>query len=110
MFHPPAGIGARSVLAAWLAMVDDATLPAFDRCADKVRRAVPEIEATLDHQINSARAEANDTTVRMVTRRGYGYHSAESLIAIAMLKRSGLCPALPGRPLRPIHPRTTRTA
>jgi alcohol dehydrogenase class IV len=46
VFHPPAGVGARSVLAAWLAMVDEAGLPAFDRVADKVRRAPPEIHAT----------------------------------------------------------------
>ena len=39
VFHPPAGVGARSVLAAWLAMVDQARLPAFDRVAGKVRRA-----------------------------------------------------------------------
>ena len=42
VFHPPAGVGARSVLAAWLAMVDEARLPAFDRVASKVRRALPE--------------------------------------------------------------------
>ena len=47
--------------------------------------------------MNSARAEANNTTVRMLTRRGFGYHSPEALIAITMLKRSGLCPELPGR-------------
>ncbi len=110
VFHPPAGMGARSVLAAWLQMADEAGLPAFHRCADKVRRALPEIEATLEHHINSARAEANNTTVRMLTRRGYGYHSAESLIAITMLKRSGLCPDLPGRPPRPTHTQTAQAA
>ena len=104
------GVGARSVLAAWLAMVDEARLPAFDRVAGKVRRALPEIHATLDHHMNSARAEANNTTVRMLTRRGYGYHSAESLIAITMLKRSGLCPDLPGRPPRPTHTQTAQAA
>ena len=98
------------MLAAWLVMVDDAGLPAFHRCADKVRRALPEIQATLDHQMNSARAEANNTTVRMFTRRGFGYHSAESLIAITMLKRSGLCPDLPGRLPRPTNPQTAQAA
>lgn len=110
VFHPPAGVGARSVLAAWLAMVDEARLPAFDRVASKARRALPEIHATLDHHMSSARAEANNTTVRMLTRRGFGYHSADSLIAITMLKRSGLCPDLPGRSPRPAHPPTTQAA
>ena len=97
VFHPPAGVGARSVLAAWLAMVDEARLPAFDRVASKVRRALPEIHATLDHHMSSARAEANNTTVRMLTRRGFGYHSQEAVIALAMLTLGGLCPSLPGR-------------
>ena len=47
---------------------------AFDVVADKIRRALPEIRATLDHHMNSARAEANNTTVRMLTRRGFGNH------------------------------------
>lgn len=110
VFHPPAGVGARSVLAAWLAMVDEARLPAFDRVADRVRRALPEIHATLDHQINSARAEANNTTVRMLTRRGFGYHSPEALIAITMLKRSGLCPDLPDRSPRHTSPQAAQAA
>ena len=110
VFHPPAGAGGRSVLAAWLSMVDEAGLPAFDVVADKVRRALPEIRATLDHHMNSARAEANNTTVRMLTRRGFGYHSAEALIAITMLKRSGLCPDLPGRSPRHTSPQTAQAA
>ena len=110
VFNPPAGAGGRSVLAAWLSMVDEAGLPAFDIVADKVRRALPEIRATLDHHMNSARAEANNTTVRMLTRRGFGYHSADALIAITMLKRSGLCPDLPGRPSRHASPQIAQAA
>jgi transposase len=108
VFNPPAGIGARSLLAGWLSMADAAGLPAFDAVAAKVRRALPEIRNTLDHHMSSARAEANNTTVRMLTRRGFGYHSAEALIAITMLKRSGLCPDLPGR--RPRHASPSQTA
>jgi transposase len=108
VFNPPAGIGGRGVLGAWLNMADAAALPAFDAVAAKVRRALPEIRNTLDRHVSSARAEANNTTVRMLTRRGFGYHSAEALIAITMLKRSGLCPDLPGR--RPQHPSPPRTA
>ena len=47
--------------------------------------------------------EANNTTVRMLTRRGFGYHSADALIAITMLKRSGLR-RRPPRPLTPTGP------
>jgi transposase len=38
------------------------------------------------------------THLRLLTRRAYGYHSPDSLIAMADLTRGGLCPPLPGRP------------
>jgi len=37
-----------------------------------------------------------NTTLRLLCRRAYGFHSAEALIALAMLKLGGLCPPLPG--------------
>ena len=104
MFHPPAGAGGRSVLAAWLGHGRRGRAARFRRRRRQGPPGPPEIRATLDHHMNSARAEANNTTVRMLTRRGFGYHSAEALIAITMLKRSGLCPtfpvAHPGTPAR----------
>jgi transposase len=30
-------------------------------------------------------------------RRGFGYHTEEAVIALAMLSLGGLCPPLPGR-------------
>ena len=35
--------------------------------------------------------------MRLICRRAYGFHSAEALIALAMLTVGGLRPALPGR-------------
>ena len=32
-----------------------------------------------------------------ITRRGFGYHSQEAVIALAMLSLSDLCPPLPTR-------------
>jgi hypothetical protein len=42
-------------------------------------------------------SEATNTHLRLLTRRAYGYHSPDALIAMADLTRGGLCPALPGR-------------
>lgn len=47
--------------------------------------------------MSNARVEATNTHLRVLTRRAYGFHSADALIAMAMLTRGGLCPALPGR-------------
>ncbi len=51
----------------------------------------------VEHGLSNARSEATNTHLRLLTRRAYGYHSPEALIAMADLTGGGLCPALPGR-------------
>ena len=51
----------------------------------------------VEHGLSNARSEATNTHLRLLTRRAYGYHSPEALIAMADLTRGGLCPPLPGR-------------
>lgn len=87
----------KKLLAGWFSWVADAGLAAFGKVAASIKRILPAVHAALDIDVNNARLEASNTTLRMITRRGFGYHSADSLIAMAMLKRSGLCPPLPGR-------------
>lgn len=87
----------KKLLAGWFSWVADAGLAAFEKVAASITRILPAVHAALDIDVNNARLEASNTTLRMITRRGFGYHSADSLIAMAMLKRSGLCPPLPGR-------------
>jgi transposase len=36
-----------------------------------------------------------NTQLRLITRRAYGFRTAEALIALAMLSLAGLCPPLP---------------
>ena len=43
------------------------------------------------------RVESLNTKLRLITRRAFGFHSPEALIAFAMLAHGGLCPPLPGR-------------
>ncbi|MDH3047631.1 hypothetical protein QEN45_19815 [Gordonia alkanivorans] len=39
--------------------------------------------------------EATNTHLRALTKRAYGFHSPEALIAMSTLMRGGACPALP---------------
>ncbi len=55
------------------------------------------IVAGIRHGLSSARVEAVITQIRLIARRAFGFHSAEALISLAMLKLGGLCPPLPGR-------------
>lgn len=88
----------RVLLAGWLAWARRSRLPEFVALAKTITRYLPLIHNTLDHAIGNALSEATNTHLRLLTRRAYGYHSPEALIAMAELTRGGLCPPLPGRP------------
>jgi transposase len=87
----------RLLLAAWLRWAARSRLAPFVKLVKTIRRHLSEIHNMLDCGLSNARIEANNTHLRVLTRQGYGYRSADALIAIAMLKRGGLCPPLPGR-------------
>jgi len=87
----------RRLLAGWLAWAKRSRLPPFVKLAATVERYKPLIFNTLDHGLSNARSEATNVHLRTLTRRAYGFHSPEALIAMAMLTRGGCCPPLPGR-------------
>ena len=88
----------RLLLAGWLAWARRSRIPAFTKLAATVDRYRQLIFNTLDDGgVSNARTEATNTHLRVLTRRSYGFHSPEALIAMAMLTRGGLCPNLPGR-------------
>ena len=92
------GAQGKRLLAGWLSWAARSRLPAFVALAKTIKRFLPLIYNTLEHGVSNALSEATNTHLRLLTRRAYGYHSAEALIAIATLTRGGLCPPLPGRP------------
>ena len=57
----------------------------------------PGIVAAIEHDLSNARVEATNTTIRLITRRAFGFHTPQALIALAKLRLSGLCPPLPER-------------
>ena len=87
----------RQLLAGWLSWARRSRLPEFIDLAGTISRFLPLIHHSLDHGLSNARCEATNTHLRLLTRRAYGYHSPEALIAMAGLTRGGLCPPLPGR-------------
>jgi transposase len=42
-------------------------------------------------------AESMNTKIRLIIRRGFGFHDAKAIIALAMLSLGAFCPPLPGR-------------
>ena len=85
------------VLNAWLKWAWRCRLAPFVKLARTIRDQRAGIEAALRHRLSNARVEQINTQIRLITRRGFGYHSPEAVIALAMLSLGGLCPPLPGR-------------
>ena len=55
------------------------------------------VPTTAHPGLTTCLVQATNTHLRLLTRRSYGFHSPEALIAMAFLTRGGLCPDLPGR-------------
>jgi len=87
----------RQLLAGWLSWASHSRIPEFVDLARSIRRYRDLIWNTLDHGLSNARSEATNTHLRALTKRAYGFHSPDALIAMALLTRGGLCPPLPSR-------------
>jgi transposase len=88
---------ATALLDAWLAWARRSRLEPFVRLARTITEQRAGIEAAIDNELSNARVEAINTNIRLITRRAFGFHSPDALIALAMLTLGGLCPPLPGR-------------
>jgi transposase len=60
-------------------------LEPFVRVAKTIRKHRDGILAAIGLGINNARAEALNNKVRLITRRAYGFHSADAALALIML-------------------------
>jgi transposase len=97
VFHEPDTAAAIELLDSWLSWARRCRIPSFVKLAKTITANKAGIVATLTHRLSNARIEAINTTLRLICRRAYGFHSAQALIALAMLTVGGLRPPLPGR-------------
>jgi transposase len=86
---------ALNLLSAWLDWARDSKLAPFQRLADTITEQRAGIEAAIRHRLSNARVEAINTQIRLITRRAFGFHSANALISLTMLSLADLCPPLP---------------
>jgi transposase len=101
VFQEPDTDAAVALLDAWLSWARRCRIPSFVKLAKTIKEHYQGIVATLTHRLSNARIEAINTTLRLICRRAYGFHSADALIALAMLTLGGLRPSLPGRTTNP---------
>ncbi len=86
---------AEELLDRWLAWARRCRLPAFVKLARTIRDQRSGILAAVENGLSNARVEQVNAQIRLITRRAFGFHSANALIALAMLTLSGLRPPLP---------------
>jgi transposase len=101
VFHEPDAEAAIALLDTWLVWARRCRIASFVKLAETIKQHYQGIVATLRHRLSNARIEAINTTLRLICRRAYGFHSADALIALAMLTLGGLRPSLPGRGRNP---------
>jgi transposase len=68
---------------------------AFVKLARTITQQRSGIVAAIQHGLSNARVEAINTQIRLITRRAFGFHSPDALIALTMLSLADLCPPLP---------------
>src|SRR3954447_26834442 len=79
----------------WLRWARRSRLTPFVKLAKTISAQRPGIVAAIENDLSNARVEPITTQIRMLPRRAFGFHSANALIALAMLSLAGLCPPLP---------------
>lgn len=92
---PPAN--AITLLDRWLAWARRSRLPSFVKLSNTITDQRPGIVAAIQNGLSNALVESINTKIRLIARRAFGFHSADALIALAMLSLAGLCPPLPDR-------------
>jgi transposase len=85
------------LLDAWLKWTRRCRLDPFVKVARRISEQRQMIDAAITNKLSNAAVEQVNTQIRLITRRGFGYHSPRAVIALAMLSLAGLCPPLPGR-------------
>jgi transposase len=84
-----------ALLDAWIKWARRCRLAPFVRLARTITDQRAGILAAIEHGLSNARVEAINTQIRLLTRRAFGFHSPDALIALAMLSLADLCPPLP---------------
>lgn len=87
----------RRLLRRWLGWATRSRLPAFVKVARTIRQHLDGIVEYVRWRYTNSPHEGQNNKVRLVTRRAYGFHSAEATLAMIELCCSGLDVPLPHR-------------
>ncbi len=89
------GPGAVAALDRWVTWAQRCRIAPFVRLARRIREYRSAIVATIESGLTNALVESFNTKIRLITRRAFGFHNVNALIALARLTLSGQRPELP---------------
>jgi len=89
------GEAAKALLDKWLSWACRSRIDSMVELSRRIRRHRAAIDVTLDYGLSNGPVESLNTKLRLIIRRGFGFHSAGAIIALAMLSFGGFCPPLP---------------
>jgi transposase len=81
----------------WISWARRSRIPAFVALQRRIISHRTAIVATIGHGLSNGRIESMNTKIRLITRMAFGFHSADALIALAMLSLGGHRPTLSWR-------------
>jgi transposase len=82
----------------WIGWARRSRIPEFVALQKSILAHKPAILAAIEHGLSYGRIESVNTKIRLITRRGFGFHTPEAVIALAMLSLGGARPQLPAEP------------
>jgi transposase len=91
------GVEAITALNRWINWAQDAGITAFSELAHRITTHRTAIKAALTTGLSNALVESLNAKIRLIIRRGFGFHTAHAVIALIMLSLGGNKPQLPGR-------------
>ena len=71
----------------------------FTDLARRIRRHRDAIVNAIVERLSNGLTESTNTKTRLIIRRGFGFRTADAVIALVMLTLGGDHPTLPGRQL-----------
>jgi transposase len=80
----------RALLLGWISWALRSRLPAFVRTAKTIQQYLDEIVAYVRWRVTNGLLEGLNNKARLLTRRAFGFHSAEAALAMIMLCCSGI--------------------
>ena len=81
----------------WIGWARRCRIDSFVDLQRRIRRHYTAIRAALTTGMSNGLIESTNTKTRLIIHRGFGFHTADAIIALVMLTLAGPRPTLPGR-------------